>query len=168
MEYTFATISRYDLSHGTSSLLSLLDSSSAQEITRVFGQILTLFGEPMYIRQNMDEAYVYHVLATDSNEKQFVLTLYHGKSGPVIGGNQSTEGILDAANALKKLIKSTSPTDFKYTGYYSENETKIQVTMKISDKQITYSETKAQSQDNDLGVLRILPNERIPVRINIG
>ena len=114
LDYTFETISRYDLSSRTSKILSLIDGYTGEEMTLVFGQILTVFGEPMFISESISEAYIYCIVATDTNGKQFVLTVYHGQSGPSIGGEIEKEGAYDAALALKKYIREADTTDFEY------------------------------------------------------
>jgi len=157
MDYSFETISRYDLSGRTSKILSLIDGYTGEEMTCVFGQVLTLFGEPMFICESISNAYIYCIIATDINNKQFVLTVYHGQSGPAIGGETEKKGVYDAALALKKYIQEADTTDFEYIGYGFRG--KVKVVMKIKDDKISWSEyeTNAERSVDDLGTLRILP-----------
>ena len=158
VDYTFETISRYDLCSQTSKIISLIDRYSGEEMTLVFGQILTAFSEPMFIRESISEAYVYCIIATDTNGKQFVLTVYHGQSGPSIGGKKENEGAYDAALALKKYIREQDATDFEYIGYGFRGT--IKVVMKIKDGKASWSEYKVNGERpaDDLGILRILPH----------
>lgn len=157
--YSFETTNRIDLIRGTSKLLSLRDGHecSGEEATKIFGQILCIFGEPMYISENMEDPFLYCIIAADANGKQFVLTIYHGKTGLSIGGNENIEGICDAALALKQYIKEAVTVDFEYIGYLNEGLTKI--IMKIENGKVSYLASRKSKAKSvyDLGILRVLP-----------
>ncbi|MDR0525143.1 MAG: hypothetical protein LBG90_04655 [Spirochaetaceae bacterium] len=115
MSYTFEKDNLAEL-NGTSKIINIGDRFSLEEATKIQRQLLTLFGEPGFISQDLEAAYGYGIIAKDSSGKTAVLHVYEGPSGPAIGGNRHQPGITEIAKALQDYIKQAEPADFEYEG----------------------------------------------------
>src|SRR6266542_4058858 len=65
--------------------------------------------------------------ANDNHEKRWLLTAYHGPSGPAIGENVQDHSIYPVAKALLELIESTEPIDFETKIY--DDDTDFTITL---------------------------------------
>jgi hypothetical protein len=143
----FVSSKNLDLCAGTSKIINIADSFSGEEETKIRGQLLTLFGEPVYNTQNLEDAYSYVVLAADENEKQCILHVYCGSTGSAIGGDNNIQGIYDIAEKLKHYIKQANTTDFEYESYYIDGPAKIY--QKIENGNIIFSEMEIEGEELD-------------------
>ena len=128
-----------------SSQIMNIGGFSGEEQTKIYGQLLTLFGEPLYITQNCENAYSYLIMATHSDGTQYVLNVYQGPSGAAIGGGFGISGIQDAAEELACCIRNAETTDFEWVGYYMDGPSKIH--QKIENGKISYEETEIKDDD---------------------
>ncbi len=106
------------------------------------GALLHLFGKPNKTSSVAGEAYDYFLEATDNHEKRWLLTAYHGPSGPAIGENVQDHSIYPVAKALLELIESTEPIDFETKIY--DDDTDFTITLGCKD-----SECYAQTQPGE-------------------
>lgn len=109
---------------GTSKILNILDFQNGAEAyanaeALCLGQLKTLFGEPLYITENLEDQYSYCILATDEKGVSVYLHAYSGPSGPAIGGNNDTDSKA-AADELVTLLLNTQATDYDYEGVYMD------------------------------------------------
>ena len=157
MNFSFQAVKNIKLIRGTGKILSITDSYSPKDHAKIQGQLLTLFGEPIFNTPDLEYAYQYIIIATDSNKNEYVLSVYSGKSGPSIGGNKAPI-TLDAAKQLRDNIHQAETTDFEYEGYYIDEPTKI--TYKIENGRITCTEEKIKGEElkkayKNLGINKI-------------
>jgi len=146
MNYTFTASDDLKLCSDDSSYITdISDKLSGEEITKIQGKLLTLFGEPVYTTPNLENAYEYVIIATDSDGKQTVLSAYCGPSGPAIGGNVFIQGIEDIAKELRTYINQADTTDYEYEGYYLDRPAKIY--QKIENGKISYSEVVIDEEE---------------------
>ncbi|WP_130861192.1 hypothetical protein [Bacilliculturomica massiliensis] len=130
--FTFEALSQEEFSKdagvldGTSHILGLADDFTGEGAALIQGQLLTRFGEPLYLTKDLENAYEYIVEATDDKGNQLILSVYCGPTGPAVGGHSSAPGIEQAAEALKKYIEEAEPSDFDYFGYYLDTASKIE------------------------------------------
>ena len=85
------------------------------------GQVITLFGEPDYITENYENMFGCAVSAEDKEGNVIYLEIYHGPSGPAIGGAIDSEGSAErekAAVELATLIMSAEAADYDWEGVY--------------------------------------------------
>ena len=87
--------------------------------TLCLGQLKTLFGEPLYVKKNLEDQYAYCILAAGEDGKEIYLQVYSGPTGPAIGGEQDADSAR-AADALAELITSAKAADYDYEGYYMD------------------------------------------------
>ncbi|MCL2060203.1 MAG: hypothetical protein FWH01_14320 [Oscillospiraceae bacterium] len=127
INYTFEVSNEVNAIAGTSQILNLIyfGPNASEDMAIVQGQLLTLFGEPAYITKDLENAYLYIIIATGDNGNTYILSAYSGPSGPAIGGDTSLDGIDEAADKLKEYILSAHPSDYEYEGYYFDGPTKI-------------------------------------------
>ena len=146
MEYSFETSKNLNLIAGTSKIDNiLLWPHSDDDMVKVQGQLLKLFGEPIYITPNLENAYIYVIVASDNTGKQFILSVYCGPSGPAIGGDKKIEGIQNVVERLKQYIQQAEPVDFEYVGYYLDTGSKI--TYEIKNGIISYSSVQIKGEE---------------------
>lgn len=91
---------------------------------KVFGQLKTLFGEPLYLKENLEDQFTYVIEARDENGNSLFLNVYCGSSGPAIGGNMG-ELYESAAKELVTYICSAEVADYDYEGYYMDANIKV-------------------------------------------
>lgn len=91
---------------------------------KVFGQMKTLFGEPLYITRNLENQFEYIIEATDEDGTSLILYVYSGSSGPAIGGGHS-ERQKEAAAQLVSYIVHAEVSDYEYEGYYMDAPCKV-------------------------------------------
>ena len=147
--YTFSAIDDIDLQIGTAKIINILDirDMSLEAFTRTQGQLLTLFGEPIYTTPDYENAYTYVILATNVNTGQeHILTVYHGPSGPAIGGSIAIiPELAHIAEYLRQYIQQADVTDFHYVGYYLDFNLRIE--KRIENGIISYSQTVIEGEE---------------------
>lgn len=95
-----------------------------QEIL-AFGQLKTLFGEPLYITENLENQYEYCLMATGPEGEQILLSAYGGAGGAAIGGDAQDWRARDAAEELAARIRGARASDYDYVGYYLDAPAKV-------------------------------------------
>ena len=101
---------------GTSEIRNIVGLLGNDDVL-CFGQLKTLFGEPLYITEDMEDQYSYCILAVSKEGKEVYLHVYNGPSGPAIGGKHDSDS-LAAADELAELITSAEASDYEYEGVY--------------------------------------------------
>ncbi len=127
MEYTFAKINDEEKIWGTSKICDIYEIFEYDKQPFAYGQMLTLFGEPLYTTENLENQYSYVIEATDSAGNVLYLSVYSGPSGPSIGGSAGAD---DAAKALVQYIRAAAPSDYDYEGYYMDAPCKVKMGVK--------------------------------------
>lgn len=82
----------------------------------VLGKMMTLFGEPLYLSQNLEKQYEYSIKAKAKTGENICLTVYSGETGPSIRGAMDRKS-REAAEALSQYICNAKPSDYHYEGY---------------------------------------------------
>lgn len=107
------------------------------------GQLKTLFGEPLYITEDLEDQYAYCISASDENGKKIYLHAYSGPSGPAIGGNHD-EDSRRAADELAGLVTGARVTDYDYEGYYMDGPCAVKMGVKNGEP---YEEERELSEE---------------------
>ncbi len=97
---------------------------------RFYGSLFRLFGEPLYISEDYENAYEYLIEVYSNSKRKIYLTAYLGASGPVIAADVDSKEAKEAARALMELIQKTEPEDYEYKGYYLDACLKIECGIK--------------------------------------
>lgn len=127
MEYTFTKVNDEEKIWGTSKICDIYEIFEYDKQPLAYGQMLTLFGEPLYTTENLENQYSYVIEATDSAGNVLYLNVYSGPSGPSIGG---PDGADDAAKVLVQYIRAAAPADYEYEGYYMDAPCKVKMGVK--------------------------------------
>ncbi len=92
-----------------------------------YGSLCTLFGEPLYVNNNLENMFEYLLKAETGKGESIRFSVYFGQSGLAIASYRemnATDDIIelhkDAAAALIELVKNTKPSDYSYEGYYED------------------------------------------------
>ena len=90
------------------------------------GQAITLFGQPDFVQPDYEAMFSTMVSAEDKDGNILYLEVYHGPSGPAIGGNDDEQS-KRAADELASLIENAEPTDYDWEGVYEDFEITIKM-----------------------------------------
>lgn len=125
----------------TSKLMNIIDVFDGDYMLRcavLKGQLLTLFGDPLYESPDLEQQYTYAIQCADDAGDIVYLSVYSGASGPAIGAHGDSPDIAQAALALVDVIMETTPMDYDYEGYYPDGPSRI--AMGIRDGEPYYHE----------------------------
>lgn len=122
MKYIFMKLEEEKILAGSSWLCRIYDDFKKD--VYALGQLKTLFGEPLYITENLENQFSYWILATDEEGNTYYLNAYCASSGPAIGGPASAK---EAANALAEYIREAEASDYDYEGYYLDGPCKVRM-----------------------------------------
>lgn len=95
------------------------DRKNHEEQYKIFGKLKTLFGEPNYLSINNEDWFGYFL---EYKEKYF--EVYGRNDIPHISGGSSEEELI-LAKELAEYILKTTPSDYEWTSYYMDSESKI-------------------------------------------
>ena len=155
MKYSFNAISDLKKMPITGKLMNILElnPSYSEDTTKLFGQLLTAFGEPAYTTKSLEDAYCYIIIALGEDGSEHVLSVYEGSSGPAIGAENSAD---DAAQELIKHIRNVPAMDYEYEGYYFDGPTKI--CRGIKNGEVFYSEVEMSFEEYEQAYKEVYPD----------
>lgn len=110
-----------------SKIMNIIDDfppDYSEQAVLIYGKLRTLFGDPLYEEENVENQYAYVVATTTEDGREIFLYAYCGPSGPAIGGQQDEES-KKAAYQLSEMIQQAAPTDYDYVGYYMDGPSRI-------------------------------------------
>lgn len=146
-EFTAQTMETYSHTmNGTSKIRSIVDGFGEDSYYRgilCLGQLKTLFGEPLYVSEDLENQYAYCILAADKTGKKIYLNVYSGPSGPSIGGMAGPDG-REAADELACLITGADAMDYDYQGYYMDAPSAVSMGVRNGEP---YMEEKEISEE---------------------
>lgn len=102
---------------------------SENEDVLFLGRAMTVFGQPDWIDEDWENMYSYFIVAEDEQDNKIYLEVYHGPSGPAIGGKDG-ENYRQASEELGQLILSAEPADYVWEGCYYDIPDNIKYTVK--------------------------------------
>lgn len=98
-----------------------------KEQARTYGSLRTLYGEPDYETEDVEDMFQYRLLVKRSDGREAVLLAYSGATGPSLSSRPEDDDMKEgAAFALKKLLTETTPADYSYEGYYWDGPAKVE------------------------------------------
>lgn len=118
------------------------------------GRLKTLFGEPLYLSEDLEDQYTYFLSTVTAAGRTLCLSAYSGPTGPAIGGEQD-EASCAAADALAALINSASPADYDYEGYYLDGPCRVRMGVRNG---VPYMEEDELSDEEFEQILRKINN----------
>lgn len=116
--YTFKKCDPKEHRCGGSNICNI--GSSIEAHSCCLGQVITLFGQPDSITGDYEDVFSCAVSAEDEAGNVLYLEIYHGPSGPAIGGDPDSEEHRAAAKELAELISSAQPADYDWEGVYAD------------------------------------------------
>lgn len=130
---------------GTSKIRNIVELSPTywENSVLCLGQLKTLFGEPLYITEDMEDQYAYCILAESKDGKEVYLHVYRGPSGPAIGGKHDSDSSA-AADELVELITSAKASDYEYAGVYWDGPSIVRAGVRNG---VPYSEEEELTQE---------------------
>ena len=82
---------------GGSNILNVYAEESGEMHSLFIGQAMALFGEPDYMTKDYENIFTTSIMAVNEDGETVYLYVYHGPSGPAIGG-KNDEKSRSAAN----------------------------------------------------------------------
>lgn len=130
---------------GTSKIRNIVELSPTYGLDTALclGQLKTLFGEPLYITEDMEDQYAYCILAQKEDGKEVYLHVYSGPSGPAIGGKHDSDSS-EAADELVELITGARASDYEYEGVYWDGPCIVKTGVRNG---VPYSEEEELTQE---------------------
>lgn len=127
-KYRFRILEDESKCDGTSKVFDL--DTDMENVARIWGSLITMFGQTKYVSQEMEEAFDYWLEAVDSENETLVFSIYHGATGLAIGMHKKYENSDKAKEMVDEFmekLKTTIPTDFNYVGYYWDYGCKVEM-----------------------------------------
>ena len=112
-------------------------SDYEHDLAIAYGQMRSLFGEPAYTTEDLENLYEYNIIATDKKGNKVLLYVYNGPTGPAIGGDTSDPEAEAAAKELVKVIQCAEPVDFYCEAYYLDGPVKVTIEVKNGKGSVT-------------------------------
>lgn len=131
MAYTFKSEGAKEKLPFGSKICNIIDGFADYEnqFALVYGKIKSLFDNPIFETENMEELFSYCISATSEDGACVYLDVYCAGSGPAIGGFQD-EASLKAAKELVVYIQQAQPVDYRCKCYYMDGPSVIEVGVK--------------------------------------
>lgn len=76
-----------------------------------------MFGQPIYETENVENLFLYCILATSEEGEEVYVDIYCAGSGPAVGGMQD-EKSGKAAKALVDYVWKAEPVNYTHKAYY--------------------------------------------------
>lgn len=127
--YKFEKCDSQKLSQGTSCICNVYSGEKGEKHSLFIGQVIKLFGNPDYMTDDYENAFSCAVSAIDDNGNIIYLEIYHGASGPAIGGTNDEEA-RKAAQALAQIIMESEADDYEKEFVYEDIPVKIKMGVK--------------------------------------
>lgn len=148
VSYTFQAVKDVEKSPEGSKICNLIEDFVDYEnkFTLVCGKVKALFGQPIYQTENLENLFLYCILATSEEGEEVYLDLYCAGSGPAVGG-KSDERSRKAAEALVDYVWQAEPVDYEQKGYYLDGPTAL--AFGIRDGVPFYNETELRLSEKE-------------------
>lgn len=127
MKYTFESVEDTGKLSLSSNICNLIEGYAdyGNQFSLVCGKIKSLFGQPVYETENMENLFSYCIMATSEDKEEVYLDVYCAGTGPAVGGEQN-EASKNAAKALMDYILQAKPVDYANKAYYMDGPTVIE------------------------------------------
>lgn len=139
MQFTFESLNNAEPAQGSSYMMDFGEANSTKQAALVEARLLTVFGEPVYTSQNMENSFEYVIKAMSDTGRSVILTVYN--VGIVhIGCELQDSFARDAADALIAYVNAATPTDYERTVYYLDFAAQIDICVKNGQVTLENSE----------------------------
>lgn len=127
--YKFKKCDPKKLPQDRSLICNIYDEEAGQKHSLFIGQVMKLFGRLDYMTDDYENAFSCAVSAKKDNGDILYLEIYHGPSGPAIGGMKN-EDTIKAAQALSQIIMESEAVDYEKEFLYEDIPVKIRMGVK--------------------------------------
>ena len=143
MQFTFESLKNAELAQGSFYMMDFGEVESTEQAALVEAKLLTVFGEPVYKSQNMENSFEYVIQAMSDTGRSVILTVYN--VGIVhIGCELQDSFARDAADALIAYVNAAAPTDYARTVYYLDFAAQVDICVK--DGQVTLENSEISEE----------------------
>ena len=148
MPYTFQSVKDTEKLTDSSKLYNFIEGFADYEnqFSLICGKIKALFGQPIYQTENLENLFLYCILATSEEGKEVCLHIYCAGSGPAVGGMQD-EKSRKAAKALVDYVWQADPVNYTHEAYYLDGPSALE--FGIRDGVPYYSETELNLSEKE-------------------
>lgn len=148
MPYTFQSVKYMEILANSSKLYNFIESFAdyGNQFSLIYGKIKALFGQPIYTTENLENLFLYCILATSEEGEEVYLDIYCAGSGPAVGGMQD-EKSQKAAKALVDYVRQAEPVNYAYKAYYLDGPSILE--FGIKDGASYYSETELRLSEKE-------------------
>ena len=148
MPYTFQSVKDMERLTDSSKLCNFIEGFADYEnqFSLICGKIKALFGQPVYETENLENLFLYYILATSEEGKEIYLDIYCAGSGPAVGGMQD-EKSRKAAKALVEYVWQAEPVDYTHKAYYLDGPAVLEFGIKNGSP--FYNETELSLSEKE-------------------
>ena len=152
MPYTFQSVKDTEQLTDSSKLYNFIEGFAdyGNQLSLICGKIKALFGQPIYETENMENLFLYCILATSEEGEEVYLDIYCAGSGPAVGG-MPDEKSRKAAKALVDYAWQAEPVNYTQKAYYLDGPSTLE--FGIRDGAPYYSETELRLSEKEFGEL---------------
>lgn len=148
MSYKFQSVKDMEKLIGSSKLCNFIEDfvDYGNQFSLLCGKIKALFGEPIYMTENLENLFSYCILATSEEGEEIYLDIYCAGSGLAVGGMSNGQS-RKAAKALVDYVRQSEPVNYAYKAYYLDCHTALE--FGIRDGAPYYNETKLNLSEKE-------------------
>lgn len=148
MPYTFRSVKDTEKSTDSSKLYNFIEDfvNYEDQFSLICGKIKALFGQPIYETENLENLFLYCILATSDEGEEIYLDIYCAGSGPAVGGMQD-ERSRKAAKALVDHVWQAEPVNYTHKAYYFDGPTVLEFGIKNGSPY--YNETELRLSEKE-------------------
>ena len=152
MPYTFRSVKDTEKSTDSSKLYNFIEDfvNYEDQFSLICGKIKALFGQPIYETENLENLFLYCILATSDEGEEIYLDIYCAGSGPAVGGMQD-ERSRKAAKALVDHVWQVEPVNYTCKAYYLDGPTVLG--FGIENGSPYYNETELRLSEKEFAEL---------------
>ncbi len=148
MPYTFQSVKNTEKLADSSKLYNIIEGFAdyGNQFSLICGKIKALFGQPIYETENLENLFLYCILATSEEGEEVYLDIYCAGSGPAVGGMRDEES-RKAAKALVDYVRQAEPVNYAHKAYYLDGPTALE--FGIRDGAPYYNETELRLSEKE-------------------
>ncbi|RKJ43565.1 hypothetical protein D7X98_15135 [bacterium 1XD8-76] len=152
MPYTFQAVKDMEKLADSSRLCNFIESFAdyGNQFSLICGKIKALFGKPIYETENVENLFLYCILATSEEGEEVYVDIYCAGSGPAVGGIQD-EKSGKAAKALVDYVWKAEPVNYTHKAYYLDGPVVLE--FGIRDGAPYYNETELRISEEEFSEL---------------
>ena len=148
MPYIFQSMKDTEKLTDSSKLYNFIEGFAdyGNQFSLICGKIKALFGQPIYETENMENLFLYCILATSEEGEEVYLDIYCAGSGPAVGG-MPDEKSRKAAKALVDYVWQAEPVNYTHKAYYLDGPSVLEFGIKNGSPYYNETELKLSEKE---------------------